>query len=63
VGAAVGVDRGDAVAPVGVDETVEDERVGVAAGDGDAAGALGGAVADDPQALEVTSESVPQPGR
>jgi hypothetical protein len=53
VGAPVGVDRRDAVAAVGVDHAVEDQSVGVAAGDGDAAVALAGAVAEDPQALEV----------
>ena len=55
VGAAIGIDEGDAVAAVGVDERVGDEGVRVTAGDGDTAVALGGAVAEDPQAIEVDS--------
>ncbi len=53
VGAAMSVDESDAVAAVGVDERVGDEGVRVTAGDGDTAVALGGAVAEDPQPVEV----------
>ena len=53
VGAAVGVDKGDPVAAVPVDEVIDDEGPGVPPGDGDPAAALRAAVAEDAVPLEV----------